>query len=98
MTIKAGKFKGRRVEQNQARLTRYLQKPALFGNPEVYEPGTAAQTGIGQRRGIISFYNLNGPTDVQGHIDIVAPDAGGYLRCSASCYWKSVKILFWPLL
>ena len=95
LRIKAGPHKGKKIEQGQARLSRYLVR--ILGEPEKYKPGNPAQSAIGNRKGIVSFYKLYGATDTQGHIDIVGPGAGGYLYCSGGCYWGSDEIWFWPL-
>ena len=93
--IKAGKFKGKQLEQGQKRLSDFMTRK--FGKPEVYKSGNAARAGIGQRRGVISFFQLLGPTDTQGHIDLVAPDEWNALLCAGVCYWSAVEFWFWPL-
>jgi hypothetical protein len=40
MTVKAGQFKGKRVEQNQKRLSEFLKK--RLGEPDLYSGGLAA--------------------------------------------------------
>lgn len=96
MTIMNGAYKGRRLEPSQARLSRFLAQSSELGAPEKYKGSGLAQKGIGGRRGIISFYKLNGPDDSQGHIDLIQP-SGGFYACAAQCFWKSVEIWFWPL-
>ena len=95
MNIKAGKFKGKRLEQGQARLSEFLAR--IWGIPEKYLDANAARVAIGTRRGVISFFKLLGPTDSQGHIDLVAPKEWATLQCAGSCYWSAVEIWFWPL-
>ena len=97
MTIMTGKHKGRKIEQNQARLSRYLSQRSVLGEPEKYEGGAAAAKGIGSRRGIVSFFKLNGHAGSQGHIDLVQPSTGGYHACASRCFWTSAEIWFWPL-
>jgi Type VI secretion system (T6SS), amidase effector protein 4 len=95
ISIKVGKYKGRFIEPGQARLSAFLVR--TIGQPEKYKGGTAARAGIGQRRGVISFYKLWGGTDSQGHIDLIAADEWGQILCSDDCYWSSVEVWFWPL-
>jgi hypothetical protein len=95
MTVQAGKFKGKRLEQSQKRLSTFLEK--RLGKPEVYSSGYQASINIGQRRGIVSFFHLNSATDDQGHIDLVEPAAGDTLQCAGACYWSAREVWFWPL-
>jgi hypothetical protein len=95
MTIKAGKWKGRRVEQSQRRLSEFLMHH--IGKPEVYASGYEASMKIGMRRGIVSFFGLNSATDTQGHIDLVEPANHNDLRCLGACYWSAREVWFWPL-
>jgi hypothetical protein len=71
LTILAGAHKGKRIESRQRQLSNFLEQ--RWGPPEKYKGGEAAQKGIGTRRGVISFFQLWGATDRQGHIDIVGP-------------------------
>lgn len=95
MTVKAGKFAGRRIEQGQARLSEFLRK--RLGEPERFASGYQASTRIGQRRGIASFFHLNSGADPQGHIDLVEPATMGELQCAGACYWSAAEVWFWPL-
>jgi hypothetical protein len=100
MTVKAGKFTGKRIEQSQKRLSEFLAK--RLGAPEVYKNGYNAWRKIRPRRGIVSFYHINGGDwDPQGHIDLVGParanDVMYDLQCAMSCYWSSAEVWFWPL-
>lgn len=74
LTVKAGKWRGRRIEQGQRRLSDYLER--TWGEPERIQ-GALARDQIGLRRGVISFFEIWGPFEQQGHIDIVAPDQWG---------------------
>jgi hypothetical protein len=93
--VKAGKYKGKMIETRQRLLNKFLV--GHLGKPEEYKGGPEAKTKIGARRGFISFFQLNGPTDNQGHIDLVAVDKWGYFRCEDGCYWGAVTVWFWPL-
>lgn len=100
--VKAGKYKGRSIETKQRKLSNWLARE--LGGPEKFKSGLEAQKAIGTRRGIISFFQLHGPTDRQGHISIVAADRWQMFRCGperedspTGCYWNSVEIWFWAL-
>jgi hypothetical protein len=95
MTIKAGRFAGRRLEQSQQRLSAFLKQ--RLGEPEIYKSGYEAWSKIRPRRGIVSFFHLNGAWDNQGHIDLVEPAAMEDLQCAGACYWSSTEVWFWPL-
>ncbi|MGJ7914813.1 T6SS effector amidase Tae4 family protein [Massilia sp. LXY-6] len=95
MTVKAGKFKGKRIEQSQQRLSDFLQK--RLGPPEVYPSGYEASRKIGSRRRIVSFFRLNGSWDPQGYIDLVEPATAGGLKCMGTCYFSAQEVWFWPL-
>jgi hypothetical protein len=90
LRVMAGECKGKMLEPGQANLSRFLLH--AWGVPEKFNGGTAAQKGIGNRRGVISFYHLWGSTDRQGHIDMVAPHAGDMLMCEEDCYWSSTNV------
>lgn len=97
-----GKFKGRAIETKQRKLSTWLARH--LAQPEKYKGGAAAKIGVGARHGIISFFQLHGPTDNQGHIDIIMMDRWNkYQRCGSSnddaggCYWDAVDVWFWPL-
>ena len=94
LRVTAGECKGHMLEPGQAALSRFLLR--AWGVPEKYDSGPAANTGIGRRRGVISFYHLWGEFDQQGHIDLVAPGDWGP-TCEEDCYWSSTKVWFWPL-
>lgn len=100
--VKAGKHKGKSIETKQRKLSNWLVHHV--GQPEKYKSGVQAEDTIGTRRGIISFFQLHGPTDRQGHIAIVAKDRWQTFRCgpeyersATGCFWDSVEIWFWPL-
>jgi hypothetical protein len=95
LRVLEGECKGRMLEPGQANLSRIMVR--LWGAPEKYKGGMAAKKGIGNRCGVISFYRLWGPTDQQGHIDMVAPYGGDNLACEEDCYWMSAEAWFWPL-
>jgi len=95
LSIKANKHKGARIESRQRQLSEFLIKK--WGQPEKYAGGPAAKKGIGTRRGVISFFNLWGATDPQGHIDLVSPGEWNELQCVSDCFWRAVEVWFWPM-
>lgn len=97
--VKAGKYKGKAIETRQRKLSNWLVHH--LGEPERYKSGMQAQQAIGARRGIISFFQLHGPTDQQGHIAVVAKDQWQTFRCgpeyersATGCFWDAVEIWF----
>lgn len=95
LRIKAGQFKGEMIEPGQRKLSDFLVNE--IGKPEKYKGGSAPQNAIAWRRGIISFFSLHGPTDRQGHIDLVSVQDWPEFQCSYSCYWSSAEVWSWPL-
>lgn len=93
LQVKAGPLKGKRIDPRQAELSRILTR--VWGQPEVFEAGRLAQEGIGKRRGVASFFRIEGGHG--GHIDLVVPNQQGYLGCARSCYFSALKVWFWPL-
>lgn len=95
MVIRAGKHKGKRIEQNVVRLSRYLTE--LYGAPEEWSNGSDASAYIGTRRGILAFFALYGmATEGENHIDLVSPNEGTE-KCASACYWGASKFQFWQL-
>lgn len=99
--VLAGKYKNRMIETRQRKLSNWLARQ--IGQPEKYKTGTDAQKAIGKRRGIVSFFQLHGPTDNQGHIAIIAIDRWETYRCGneredspTGCFWNAVEVWFWP--
>jgi hypothetical protein len=95
LRVLAGECKGHSLEPSQAKLSRFLIQ--VWGAAEKFQGGPEATKGIGNRRGVISFYHLWGATDRQGHIDLVAPWGTTDLACEEDCYWQSTEVWFWPL-
>jgi hypothetical protein len=92
-------LKGRLIEPGQARLSRILAQRNMLGVPEKFKGSEAARRGIGQRRGVVSFWRIH-PTwrgDTQGHIDVVSPNVYRFLDCKGECYFDASEVWFWPL-
>ena len=94
LRVKAGPLKGKSIEPSQAKLSRWLKE--RWGQPELFKSEDAAQRGIGNQSGVVSFWGIDGTP--QGHIDLVKPDEQGFHACAMSCYFKSREIWFWPVL
>lgn len=95
LRINAGAHKGEPIEPSQRVLSDFLARE--LGKPEKFRNSGSARDTIAARRGIISFFQLYGPSDRQGHIDLVSATDWTDLMCSGSCYWEAVDIWFWPL-
>lgn len=95
LKIRDGPFKGKMVEPGQHRLSEYLARE--IGTPQRFKGGDAAMHGIGSQNGIISFFQIAGPTSRQGHIYLVSPNLWHGLICNGFCYWGAVDVWFWAL-
>ena len=97
VNVSRGRFKGQRIEPAQTRLSLLLTHPSLLGRPEIYHGGVLAEAGIGQRRGIVSYWCRQSGMRAEGHIEIVGPDAAEVMGCGLPCYREASEIWFWPL-
>lgn len=95
LRINAGAHKGEVVEPSQRVLSDFLVRE--IGKPEKFKGGSAARNSIAWRHGIVSFFQLYGANDRQGHIDLVSVNDWPELMCNGSCYWEAVDVWFWPL-
>lgn len=93
MTIKSGKFAGRKVETGAKLLADQLKKPSIFGMPEVYTPKEFRKKLKG-RKGVVLFWKITGYGG--GHIDLIESTTTATV-CNSGCYYQSKKIWFWPL-
>ena len=95
MSIKAGPFKGKRIEPGQAKLSQILAAQSMLGSPEKYTG--AHETGIGERSGIVSFFRLIPDVYDKGHIDLVMAREHDVKKCASDCWWASKEVWFWPM-
>lgn len=96
MRIKAGVHTGKLIEPGQARLSAILSRSGYLGRPEQFRTADA-ESGIGQRSGIVSFFDIDPPSaSPHGHIDLVRPE-NNFRSCSSSCFWSASKVWFWAL-
>jgi hypothetical protein len=93
MRAKAGTIRDGRIEPRQRKLSDILKQ--MWGKPEVYGSEREARDGIGHRKGVVSFFRIDGGPG--GHIDLVHPGPNGFVECARSCFFSSVTIWFWPL-
>ncbi|MFP3616332.1 T6SS effector amidase Tae4 family protein, partial [Paraburkholderia sp. SIMBA_050] len=69
IAIKKGKYKGKLIEPGQAKLARMLAERQYLGPPEIF-PRDDALRSIGNRRGVIAFWNIPDYMSGRGgHID-----------------------------
>lgn len=92
MRAKAGKAKGEFIQIRQSDLSKALIQ--LWGAPEIYKSELVARDGIGTRKGVVSFFRIDGGNG--GHIDLIEPGPNGFLDCARSCFFSAVTIWFWP--
>jgi hypothetical protein len=91
-----GIHKGKLIEPGQAKLSAILSRQSMLGNPEKYG-NEDMERRIGNRTGIVSFFQLIPGIYMHGHIDVVSPMYGGVHACGTECYWTSKEVWFWPL-
>ena len=97
MAIKNGPHKGKLIEPGQAKLSNILAEATFLGAPEKFKTADADKN-IGNRRGVVSFWQVPGYLNGNGgHIDIVSPAMGGIRFCGSDCYWTSKEVWFWAL-
>lgn len=93
MRAKAGKIKGKVIQIRQADLSRELKR--LWGAPEIYKGDREARKAIGNRKGVVSFFRIEGGNG--GHIDLVSLGPDGYQRCARACAFSALTVWFWEL-
>jgi hypothetical protein len=96
IAVKIGTHKGKKIEPGQAKLSAILSRPSMLGAPEKFG-NQEIEARIGERSGIVSFFQLIPGIYGGGHIDIVSPMLGGVRACGTECYWTSKEAWFWPL-
>jgi len=94
MRAKAGKIKGQIIQIRQGDLSRDLER--LWGAPEIYKGERAARDGIGNRKGVVSFFRIKGGNG--GHIDLVKLGENGFHVCERACAFSALIVWFWELL
>lgn len=93
MTVKSGKYTGKKIETGAKLLADQLKRADVFGMPEIYTP-TQFQNKVTSRKGVVLFWKITGYGG--GHIDLIEATTVNTV-CSSGCYYQSKEIWFWPL-
>lgn len=93
LTIRSGRFIGKKIETGAKLLADQLKLPTVFGMPEIYKPSNFLQK-IKGRKGVVLFWKITGYGG--GHIDLIDSVTTNAV-CSSGCYYQSKEIWFWPL-
>lgn len=103
MAIKAGPFKGAKIEPGQVRLTNILAMPHILGAP-VKLTRENRDEGLKGKQGLVAFMRIPGYTidgALSGHLDLVQHGTFLYffqtLDCADHCYWSAAEYWFWAL-
>lgn len=96
LRIKKGPYKGTLIEMGQRNLSLLLAEKSRLGPPEKLK-GIESERAIGNRSGIVSFWQLIPGVYDHGHIDIVSDPSGRLRACGSDCYWTSKEVWFWSL-
>lgn len=93
LSIKSGKFAGKKIETGAKLLADQLKKPSVFGVPEIHQPASFSEK-IKGRKGVVLFWKITGYGG--GHIDLIESSTTNTV-CQSGCYYQSKEIWFWPL-
>ncbi|HEY5604714.1 MAG TPA: T6SS effector amidase Tae4 family protein [Gammaproteobacteria bacterium] len=93
LSIKAGEFKGKKVEMGAKLLADQLMLPHVFGKPKIYKPSDFISS-ISGKKGVVLFWKITGYGG--GHIDLV-DITNSVAICNSNCYFNSKEIWFWEL-
>ena len=93
LPVKAGDFKGKKVEAGAKLLADQLMRPHVFGKPKVYKPSEFMKNITG-KKGVVLFWKITGYGG--GHIDLIEVSNAVFV-CNSNCYFNSKEIWFWEL-
>lgn len=97
LSIKEGKWKGQRLETGAKNLADILSQPIVFGKPIIWHDSKKFQAGLGNKRGVVFFWKIDGYNGGSGsHIDLIEPGNAGVI-CHSHCYFTCKEIWFWEL-
>ncbi|EHF2936787.1 hypothetical protein J0927_003679 [Salmonella enterica subsp. enterica serovar Derby] len=97
LPIKEGKWKGRSIETGAKNLADILSQATVFGKPAVWRDPTKFQTELGNKKGVVFFWKIDGYNGGSGsHIDLIEPTSAGAV-CHSHCYFTCKQIWFWEL-
>jgi len=91
--VKAGPYKGKKVETGAKLLADQLMRPDVFGRPELFKPSEFLSK-VGSRKGVVLFWKITGYGG--GHIDLIDIQSKVAV-CNSACYFQSKEIWFWEL-
>lgn len=94
--IKVGPYRNKLIEMGQGNLSFMLADKSRLGAPEKFK-GADYEKAIGNRSGVVSFWNLVPGIYEHGHIDIVSAPTGRLRECGSDCWWTSKEVWFWAL-
>lgn len=93
LTVKSGKYKGKKIETGAKLLADQLKMPHIFGRPDLIDPKKALRL-LSGKKGVVLFWKITGYNG--GHIDLIEP-INSIQVCNSACYYSSQEIWFWPL-
>lgn len=93
--IKAGPYKGKKVEPGAKLLADQLYKESVFGKAEVYNDVREAGQKLRNRKGVVYFHNIAGYGG--GHIDLLEPLGDNMFQCNSGCHTDCKAVWFWEL-
>lgn len=93
MSIRKGKYTGKKIETGAKLLGDELAKPHIFGAPVLCTPQNF-MTKMNGRKGVVLFWKIEGYGG--GHIDLIEATTTSAV-CNSGCYFQSKEIWFWPL-
>lgn len=101
--IKKGKYKGKKVEPGQLKLSQFLADKKIFGKPQVFKIAQLENVLLG-KQGVVSFMRIPGyivAGGLGGHIDLVKHGKFLFfwdkLVCQSGCHWDAEEFWFWPM-
>lgn len=93
LLVKAGKFKGKKIEPGAKLLADQLLRRSAFGMPKIYKPSEFIKN-INGKKGVVFFWKISGYGG--GHIDLIEV-SNKISVCNSNCYFSSKEIWFWEL-
>ena len=86
-----------RLETGAKNLADELSRSSVFGKPAIWRDPAKFQTELGNKRGVVFFWKIDGYNGGSGsHIDLIEPASTGAV-CHSHCYFNCKQIWFWEL-
>lgn len=95
LPIKAGPYKGNKIEPGAKLLADQLYKGHVFGKAEIYTDIRKAGLSLRNRKGVVFFNIISGYGG--GHIDLLEPLSDNVFQCHSNCYVDCKELWFWEL-